>query len=133
MSSLCWRDYTGNAADGGIGKLTNVSTDFGERLEFGFDTFIKANRESYFTLKGLILDGMAGQVTPEATIGLQMSDDGKTYGDRLYVGMGNEGNCLEQVFWGGPGGLGDYESVAAIRIRTAQAVNIATEGLLADI
>lgn len=125
--------YTGTAASGKIGKLSEVYTDFGARLEFGFDTFVKGNREDYFTLNRLTLDGVSGQQTPQAKIGLQTSEDGKVWGPRFFVGLGNIGERDRVVSWEYPGGLGDYESFAGLRIRCGDPVNIASEGVLIDI
>lgn len=62
-----------------------------------------------------------------------MSDDGQTYGERFYEGLGEAGQVLQQVTWEFPGGLGDYESFAGMRFRTAAPVRISSEGVLVDI
>jgi len=125
--------YTGQANNAQIGKLSDAATDFGERVEFGFDTYVKGARQDYFTLNSVQLDGLAGQITPEFTVGLEMSDDGQTYGERFYEGLGEVGEVLQQVTWEFPGGLGDYESFAGMRFRTAAPVRISSEGVLVDI
>jgi len=129
----CYGEYfVGDVQTNDIGMLTDIETDYGEDIERGFDTFLRSERGSYFTAKNLELDGIAGQTSPAQTIGLSVSDDGKTYGDFFFVEMGEIGAYLERVFWEFPGGLGTYESFMGIRIRTTAPVEIATEGLSID-
>lgn len=125
--------YVGDVATDDIGILTDASTDYGDDIESGFDTFVRAERGSYFTVKSLELDGLAGQTTPERTIGLSVSGDGLTYGDFFYIGMGDTGEYQRRIEWEFPGGLGYYENFMGIRIRTTAPVDIAGEGLNAII
>lgn len=130
------RYFTGTEEGPAIGQLANIATDFDQRVEFGFDTYVKGSREDYFTVNTVLLDGLTGQVAAneeEFTIGLQMSDDGRTYGERFYTGLGEAGESLEQVTWEYPGGLGDYESFCGMRFRTAAPVRISSEGIQVDI
>jgi len=62
-----------------------------------------------------------------------MSDDGLTYGDFFYIGMGEIGDYQRRISWELPGGLGGYENFAGVRIRTTAPVQIAGEGLNAVI
>lgn len=125
--------YLGDVSESKIGILNDISTDYGQDIESGFDTFIRAERGSYFTLSSLELNGLAGQASPERTIGLSMSDDGLTYGDFFYIGMGEIGDYQRRIAWELPGGLGGYENFAGVRIRTTAPVQIAGEGLNAVI
>jgi len=129
MTHAYGKYYVGDGQTADIGMLSQIDTDYGEDIDRGYDTFIRADRGTYFTVKSLEQDGLAGQTSPQQTIGLAMSDDGKTYGDFFFVEMGEIGEYLERVFWELPGGLGDYESFAGVRIRTTAPVEIATEGL----
>ena len=80
-------------------------------------------------MRALEIDGLAGQDSPEATIGLSVSDDGKLYGDFFYIGMGEIGEYQRRVEWELTGGLGDYENFMGIKIRTTESDEIATHGL----
>ncbi len=125
--------YVGDTDTNDIGVLDDIATDYGEDIESGFDTFVRAERGAYFTLASLELDGLTGQASPERTIGLSMSEDGLTYGDFFYIGMGEIGDYQRRMCWELPGGLGGYESFAGVRIRTTAPVKIAGEGLNAVI
>jgi len=126
----CYGEYfVGDVATDDIGILDEVATDYGDDVNYGFDTFAKFARGSYFTVNSLEIDGLAGQTSPQATIGLSLSEDGKTYGDFFYIGMGEIGEYQRRVEWELPGGLGDYENFMGVRIRTTSTVEIATEGL----
>jgi hypothetical protein len=121
--------YVGDVSTNDIGVLDDIATDYGNDVDYGFDTFARFARGSYFTVDSLEIDGLAGQDSPEATIGLSVSDDGKTYGEFFYIGMGDIGEYARRVDWELPGGLGDYENFMGIKIRTTSSVEIATEGL----
>lgn len=121
--------YVGDVDTNDIGILDDIATDYGDDVEYGFDTFARFARGSYFTVRSLEIDGLAGQASPQRTIGLSVSEDGLTYGDFFYIGMGNTGQYQRRVEWELQGGLGDYENFMGIRIRTTAPVEIATEGL----
>jgi len=128
--------YVGDVLTNDIGILDDVANDYGDNITSGFDTFLKADRDSYFTANFMELDGLVGQAAvgaPESTIGLSVSDDGKNYGPLFYVGLGLIGEYSRRITWEYTGGLGDYESLMAIRIRTTAQVEISGEGLNIDI
>ena len=121
--------YVGDVESADIGVLDDAATDYGNDVEYGFDTFVRTNRGAYFTARSLELDGVAGQASPERSIGLSLSDDGLTYSDLFYIGMGEVGEYQRRMVWEFQGGLGDYENYMGIKIRTTAPVEIAGEGL----
>jgi hypothetical protein len=129
----CYGEYfVGDVTTDDVGILSEIATDYGDDVSFGFDTFFKAPKESYFTAKSLNIDGLTGQVAegePERTIGLAISDDGYTYGPFFFSGLGETGDYRKEIFWEFPGGLGTYSDFMGIRIRTTAPVEISAEGL----
>ena len=78
------------------------------------------------------LDCLTGQDTPEGTIGLTVSDDGRVWqtDNTIWRGLGEIGAYQQQVAWVGlPGGLGSYESFAGLRIRSTANVDFSAEAL----
>jgi len=128
--------YVGDEATDDIGVLDEIATDYGEDVTYGIDTYVRGEREAYFTAKSMILDGLTGQVEvglPERTIGLSVSDDGLTYGPMFFEGLGLTGQYRREISWEFPGGLGSYENFMGIRLRTTAPVEFAGEGLSVDI
>ena len=118
--------YTGDDTTDDVGLLSkNTNSDYGEDIDYRIFTFFSMARGSYFTVCSAELDGLAGQITPEATIGLSMSDDGFVYGPRVYIGMGDIGVRERRVCWELMGGLGDYENFAGFQFQTTAAVELA--------
>jgi hypothetical protein len=124
--------YVGDVQTDNVGILDEVATDYGEDVTYGFDTFFRGAPESYFTAKSLNINGLTGQAEtgqPERTIGLAVSDDGYTFGDFFFVGLGETGQYRREISWELPGGLGTYSDFMGIRIRTTAPVEISAEGL----
>jgi hypothetical protein len=124
--------YVGDEETSNIGILDEIASDYGDDITFGFDTYMRGGRESYFTAKSININGLTGQVEigePERTIGLSVSDDGLTYGPFFFEGLGLTGHYRKEIFWEMPGGLGDYENFMGIRVRTTAPVQIAAESL----
>ncbi len=119
---------TGSATTNRIGKLENLTTEFGSRIERQIETFVKAQRNQYFVLDTLFLDCITGTKLVEGTIGLQISKDSLTYGPQVFRKLGEIGKYQQQVAW--YGGLGVFESFCGIRIRTTADVNFSCDGLL---
>ena len=122
------RYITGSATSNSVGRLEDITTEFGERIERQIDTFIKSERNSYFVIDNLFLGAITGTKLVEGTIGLQISKDSLTYGPQVFRPLGKIGKYQQQVVW--YGGLGVFESFCGIRIRTTADVNFSLDGLL---
>ncbi len=126
----CYGEYFCGDSDGAnIGQLLDADDDYGDFVDHYIYTFAKSGRGSYFTAKALEIDGLTGQITPEQTIGLSVSEDGLQWGPRFYLGLGTTGKRTRRVVWELMGGLGDYESFMGIRIQTTAPIEIACENL----
>jgi len=124
--------YVGDATQARFGKLAAIPTEYGEKLEYSFDTFVRAPRETYFSIRDVELDCLTGQDTPAGTIGLTVSDDGRIWqtDNTIWRSLGEIGAYQQQVAWVGlPGGLGSYESFAGLRIRSTANVDFSAEAL----
>lgn len=122
------RYITGCASMNEIGILENISTEFGEKIEREIVTFIKGERNSYFTLDNLFLSCITGTSDINGTVGLQISKDGLTYPQApKYRPLGEVGRYQQQIAW--YGGLGLFEFFCGLRIRTTAAVDFDVEGL----
>jgi hypothetical protein len=122
------RYITGSATTARIGKLEDITTEFGERIERQINTFIKAERNTYFTIDNFFLGAITGTKLVEGTIGLQVSRDSLTYGPQVFRSLGKLGKHQQQVAW--HGGAGVFESFCGVRIRTTADVNFSLDGLL---
>lgn len=123
--------FVGDATLSRLGTLEDVVQEYGDGMEFSFDTFVRAPRDSFFTIGDMELNCLTGQKTPEGTVGLTMSDDGRVWqsDNTLWRGLGRGGRYGGQVSWITPGGLGSYESFAGVRIRSTANVDFPVEGL----
>lgn len=122
------RYITGSATSSRIGLLDNGVTEFGNKIERQIDTFVKAPRNTYFTIDNIFLGSITGTSATEGTIGLQVSLDGLTYGPQSFKPLGKQGRHGQQVAW--YGGAGVFESFAGLRFRTTADVNFSVDGLL---
>jgi hypothetical protein len=120
--------YLVGSTDGKVGALGG-NQDFGADFAVGFDTFARSLRGSYFTLANLELDCLTGTSSTEYRVGLQVSEDGKTWSQRFWRGLGTTGQTRRRVCWDMPGGLGAYESFAGLRIRSTEAVSFPIEAM----
>lgn len=127
MSFSYGKYITGNAGDASIGKLSLANTEFGNKIERGFDTFIKAQPDTYFSINEIFLKCITGTALVEGTISLQVSKDSLTFGPQVPRGLAAEGKTQQQMAW--RGGAGVFESFAGLRFRTTADVNFSTEGL----
>lgn len=129
------RYYVGDATQSRLGKLEDIATEYGEKLEYSFDTFVRAPRDSDFTINNAELDCLTGQATPEGTIGLTVSTDGRIWqtDNTIWRPLGKVGQYGLRVAWNMPGGLGTYESFAGLRIRSTANVDFSLESFDVDI
>jgi hypothetical protein len=116
--------------DGRLGTLGGLD-DMGVDFSKGFDTFIRSGRDANIRISSLELDCLTGQQAIDYRVGLNLSDDGRIWGPRLWKPLGSTGNYSQRVQFQYPGGLGLYESFAGIRIRSTEPVTFAIEGMQA--
>jgi len=122
------RYVTGSASGSKIGKLDDVVSEFGEKIERQIDTFVKSDSNSYFQIDNIFLGCITGTSLVDGTVGVQISKDGLTWGPQKFRPLGKTGRYQQQVAW--YGGAGTFESFAGIRIRTTADVNFSVDGLL---
>lgn len=119
--------YVGDRETGNIGVLSESPSEYGEQIEYQFDTYVRAQRGQYMTPSSLEADVLAGQNA--TTIGLSLSRDGRIRGDYHYRGLGSTGHYQRRIRWNPSGGLGRYESYMGISIRGTGKVQFSAEGL----
>ena len=110
-----------------IGYLDDVDDDFGEKIDRYFDTFIRAEAQTDFSL-----DFLECQVTYRrlaGSLGLSLSQDGVIYGPTFWRTTPAVGKYTHRVVFNYPGGLGSFESFAGIRIRTTERITFNTDSL----
>jgi len=118
---------TGSATTSKVGKLENIRTEFGDKIERQIQTFIKSGPDIYFTINNFFLDVITGTAAVEGTIGLQISRDNLEFGPQVFKKLGKQGKYQQQVAW--RGGAGQFESFCGVRIRTTADVNFSMSGL----
>jgi hypothetical protein len=119
----------GDAATNNVGVIGNVSTEYGGKVESEIQTFIRGERNAYFSVKNIEADCLVGQSAIEGTIGLSISRDGRTWSDYHYRGLGKQGQYSRLVKWQFAGGIGTFENMCGIRLRTTADVNLPLEAL----
>ena len=132
VSSILFRrgQYLVSTTDGRLGTLSGKA-DMDEDFTSGFDTFMRAERGRYLRLSSLEIDCLNGQEPNEYRIGLELSDDGRIWGPRLWEPVGTTGKYSQRVCFQYPGGLGLFESFAGIRIRSTEPLTFALDGMQA--
>lgn len=121
---------TGSATTSRIGRIDDITTEFGEKIERQIDTFVKSDPNTNFVLDNLFLGGITGTSLVAGTIGLQISKDSLAHGPQVFRSLGEEGKHAQQVAW--YGGLGVFESFCGIRLRTTADVNFSVDGLVVN-
>ncbi len=125
--------YVGDASQFKLGVLADIPTEYGNRMEYSLDTFVRGPRGSYFTARSAEIDCLVGKGTADTqgTVGLTVSNDGVVWNlDRtIWRGMGESGDYNRRVSWIVPGGLGSYESFMGVRVRSTGNVDFAMETL----
>jgi len=119
----------GDAGTDDIGILSADRTQYGEAVEYGFDTYIKQPPATYFQLNSMEMDLTTGVDDTSPTISLRMSKDGKTWGNPLWRSLGDRGEYRLRVAYYNPGGFGRFERFAGLRFRTASNCTVKRVGL----
>jgi len=127
------RYWVGDAGTDDIGILSADRTQYGEAVEYGFDTYIKQPPATYFQLNSMEMDLTTGVDDTGPTISLRMSKDGKTWGNPLWRSLGDRGEYRLRVAYYNPGGFGRFERFAGLRFRTASNCTFAAAGLYANV
>ena len=127
--------FVGDSTTGDIGVLTDIPTEYGEKMEYSLDTFVRAGKESHFSINNLTLQCLTGTSSPEGSIGLTISTDGVVWqtDNTVWRGLGKVGAYGLTVDWTMPGGLGNYENFAGIRLRSTANVDFSLEAVDVDI
>lgn len=110
-----------------FGKLSKINTDLGNPIPRIIDTVADDAEGEFFAIQKMELGISQGYNTENKSVALQMSRDNVTYGQHLYKNLGKIGEYSNRVRWNPPGGLGNYESFAGIRIYCAEDVSFAIE------
>lgn len=124
------RYITGSVSSTKIGKLADVVTEFGEKIERQIETFIDADPDTYFVIDSIFLKCITGTSTPAGVIELQISRDNLKWGPRVPRTLGETGKTEQQLVWYGGGGR--FESYCGIRLRTTADVNFSLDGLMVN-
>lgn len=119
--------YTGSLANNRFGYLSDTPSEYGQSVEYQFDTFARAERGAFMRPSYVEVDALTGQNA--TTIGLSLSRDGRVKGDYFYRSLGATGRYQRRMMWQPPGGLGEYESFMGISIRGTGQVLFSAEGL----
>ena len=127
--------YIGDSSTGDVGILADTPLEYGEKMEYSLDTFVRGGKYADFTINNLTLTCITGKSTPEGTVGLTISTDGVVWqtDNTVWRGLGEIGRYSLLVDWTLPGGLGTYDSFAGIRIRSTANVDFSLEALSVDI
>jgi len=129
MSFAYGKYIVGDASSSRIGKLSTSNKEYGDDIQRSIDTLIKAGRDTFYTLDSLTLDVTTGTDT-EGTVGLRISQDGRTRGPIIYRSLGEIANYQRRMVW--LGGIGVFESFCGITLRTTADVNFSVDGLMVD-
>lgn len=103
-----------------IGRLENINTDYGERINYLIEMAIDSADGKRFTCQSIELPISQGFNTQDASIALQMSKDGVIYGQPFFRNLGKIGDYQKVVKWNFPGGLGRYRGFMAWRFTTSE-------------
>lgn len=114
-----------------IGKLSNINTDYGERIPRIIDLAFEEPDGEYFACQSATLGISQGYNGTVGTVGLAMSRNNVEYGPMLFRDLGNIGDYTTHLEWNEPGGLGAYEGFMGMRIYTTQDVQFAANSLSA--
>ena len=122
----------GDRNNSNIGTLSDGSQDYGSDVEFEISTYIRDERGSKFKIRKIEANMLTGKSTPAEKVSLSVSKDGLTYGDRHYRSLGETGNSKIRVKWQPPGGIGMFEHLAGIRIRSATNAKLSLDFLTSE-
>lgn len=120
--------YVGDLNTSNIGNLADVPSEYGQKVEYQIDTWLRSDRGSYFRPAMLEAEVLTGQNA--TTIGLSLSRDGRIKSDYHYRNLGSTGAYQRRVRWRPPGGLGRYESFMGISLRGTGSVKFGAESIV---
>ena len=121
--------HVGHRATGQIGTLSDTPGEYGEKVEYELSTFIRAPRDSNFSLRAVEVDLLTGQ--GGTTIGMSLSRDGGLYSDYIYRSLAETGERNHRVRFAG--GLGRYESYCGLKLRGTGNVRLSIESIEANL
>lgn len=119
----------GDVSTNDIGELGNYSQEYGQDIELELQTFVRSERNSFFSISKIEIDCLMGQTLDEKTIGLSVSRDGWLWSDFHYRGLGTTGQYSKIVRWHPAGGIGQFENFCGLRIRSTADINFPIEAL----
>ena len=90
--------WTGDSLSGDVGNLVDDSKEFGEPVEWEIQTFLRSPPRANFLVRKIYAEVTKGQ-DPDARVALQLSNDGKIYGQLSYRDVGKIGQYAQQVQW----------------------------------
>ena len=90
----------GDSNDTAIGYLSDIGTDFGEKIEGELVTFVRGAPRSGFNFIRLIMGITTGQSSEDATISLAVSEDGVQYFDEDFIDISGVGQFDKEISWG---------------------------------
>jgi hypothetical protein len=96
------RAYVGDHASSGFGLLSeDVSSHFGDKVEWGFDAGLVYNEGKGALVHSIELIGLPGRIPPEdeATVFLSMTRDGQTFSVERAISMGRAGDRRKRLQW----------------------------------
>ena len=118
------------AFSGNIGKISNITKDYGERvtrvMEIGFEQ--KDNRR--FTCQSIELGISQGYNSVDGSVALLMSRDNVLYGQPFYQNTKKIGGYSPPMVWNAPGGLGRYDGFMGLRFYTTEDIQFSVDSLV---
>lgn len=108
-----------------IGLLDESQSEYGEDIEHEIRSYVRSGKGSYFSLSEMVLDCLTGY--GPKSIGLSLSKDGRGFTKYNYKSLREIGEYNKTVKWAG--GLGQYESLMAFKLRWTGNVTFSLEGI----
>ena len=117
----------GDSNDTAIGYLSDIGTDFGEKIEGELVTFVRGAPRSGFNFRRLIMGITTGQSSEEATISLAVSEDGVQYFDEDFIDISGVGQFDKEISWGAP--IGKFDNFCGMRIRWVTPIKVPMDNI----
>lgn len=115
-----------------IGIFANVNQDYGESITRIMDIGFEQEDDDDFACQSIQLGISQGFSTTDGSVALFMTRDGVTYGEPLYINLGEIGDYADKLIWNQPGGMGTYKGFMGIRIYTTEDVVFSADSLIAN-
>lgn len=130
-----WRAHTiissygkyivGDNSNSSIGKLSDVSQEYGQDVFAEIKTFIRSERGSFFKVKLIELEQLSGVASTEETVGISITKDGYSYPAGFnYKSLGKTGEYRKRVKWQP---VGHFEDFCGIKVKTSSAAKTSLE------